>query len=70
MSNEEIYKKLEEDFTKLNLLNFCIIRSKESLILYIEDQKTHNLPSEHEYNCMWWDEKYYNLKKELRNENK
>ena len=70
MANEEIYKELEKHFTKLNILNFCLIRSRESLILYEEDQKNNDLPSEHEYNHMWWHNRYYNLKKELINENK
>ena len=70
MSNEEIYKELEKAFTKLNLLNYCTIRSQESLLLYEEDRKNNNLPSEYEHDFIWWNKKYYNLKKELIDENK
>jgi len=68
MLNKEIYEELEKHFTKLNLLNYCLIRSKESLILFEDDVKNKKTPSENEYDAMWWDKKFYILKKELQNE--
>jgi len=67
MLNKEIYEELEKHFTKLNLLNYCLIRSKESLILFEDDIKNKKIPSENEYDVMWWDKKFYILKKELQN---
>jgi len=67
MLNKEIYEELEKHFTKLNLLNYCLIRSKESLILFEDDVKNKKIPSENEYDTMWWDKKFYILKKELQN---
>jgi len=70
MSNEEIYRELEKTFTRLGLLNYCLIRSKESLILFEDDAKKRNLPSEHEHDVMWWDKKYYIIRNELHDENR
>jgi hypothetical protein len=61
MSNEEIYKQLEEDFNSEHFKLFCMILVRMYDILYENDKLTNNLPSENQYNHEWWLNKFSKL---------
>ena len=61
MSNEELYKQLEEDFLEKDLEIFSMIEALKEAILFMEDKENNNLPSEHQYNMKWWNDKHIEI---------
>lgn len=66
MSNEEIYIKLELKYPKDSIVLFARMYSHFHYILFKDDVLNGEIPSEHEYDSKWWNNKYNKLKEDDR----
>ena len=63
MSNEEIYFRLRLNFNLDEIKTFSLIQYKLKKMLYEEDFKKLIIPSENQFDYLWWKNKYKELKK-------
>jgi len=54
MSNEEIYKQLEDKYNKIDLRVICSSQADIHMMLFEENLQKNEIPSEHLYDCDWW----------------
>ena len=54
MLNKELYEELRKEFGEKELLTFSLIVSYMFKTLFEDDVLRGNVPSEYEYDAMWW----------------
>ena len=61
MSNEELYKKLKNLFNEKQLIIFSYMICEMYNIKYNDDLSKGKIPSENEYDKIWWTKKHQKL---------